>query len=58
MVLDLISGSFRSFLKIKSVSIDDQWDQMNRTYLVMFCILSGTIMTFKQVIKICTFQSR
>ena len=50
MVLDLISGSFRSFLKIKSVSIDDQWDQMNRTYLVMFCILSGTIMTFKQVI--------
>jgi len=48
MVLDLISGNFKSLLQIKSVSIDDQWDQLNRTYLVMFCILSGTIMTFKQ----------
>ena len=55
MVLDLISGNFKSLLQIKSVSIDDQWDQLNRTYLVMFCILSGTIMTFKQVRRLFIF---
>ena len=33
----------------KVIGVDDKWDQCNRTYLVMFCIFSGTIMTLRQV---------
>ena len=49
MVLDLLSGNFKTLFAVKNVSLDDKWDQLNRNYTVMFCILSGTIMTLKQV---------
>ena len=57
MVVDLISGNFKGLFAVKSVNIDDSWDQMNRNYMVMFCIMSGTIMTLRQVGSVPEFDA-
>jgi hypothetical protein len=47
MVLDILSG-FKGITPFKGITLDDGWDQINRSFMFVLCVVMGTVVTVRQ----------
>lgn len=47
MVIDILSG-FKGITPFKGITLDDGWDQINRSFMFVLCVLMGTVVTVRQ----------
>ncbi|KAL5271269.1 hypothetical protein ACHWQZ_G001792 [Mnemiopsis leidyi] len=47
MLLEILAN-FKGATPFKEIVLDDKWDQINRCYMFLLCVIFGTVVTFRQ----------